>query len=455
MTQTTPQTVTRIDKPRREYLAGLVDSLLLIVARVGANVLALVWTMLLVRLVQPSLSGIAFQAIAMAQLFSILLTLNVESGAVRTLVPAMREGRLDQAAGFIRFNRRIMLFSVPFLAMLALLWHGLFAAPELSVRVILFVALGAIMVALARMTSRHATALGVMRKGLLPRLLMGPIVMTVGLGIVWLADWRLQPWHVAALYALSEALTVTVQHYLLRNDLGRFKDQPANTEGWRNWLSLGLWLSPGLMMSEYRKALLIAASAIVLLPAQLSLFAIAFSIINIVNFGVVAVDVAFSPRIAHAMAGDDGARRDRLLAVSSAIKLAGLSLGGGLLLGLGHWILGWFGADYLAAWPAMMVLLLLPAGSILFGPASIVLSSRGQGRLDFTGNVIGATATILAVTLGGVMGDLTGAAVGAVIGHLVNLAIMAWLCRSRLGVDTTLLSLRHLRAASTNSGAPA
>lgn len=435
---------------RREYVAGLIDLLLLSGARVGANLLTLIWTLLLVRLVQPDQSGLAFQAIAMAQLLSILLTLNVESGSVRTLVPALRDGRLDEAAGFIRFNRRIILFTLPLMFLGALAWQQVLAPSGLSRGLLICIVIAALMAALARMTARHATALGVMRKGLLPRLLTAPVVLTLGLGLSWLTNWPVQPWHIAGLYALSEGVTVAVQRHLLRHDLDRFRRRPAPTEDWRGWVSLGLWLSPGLMMGEYRKALLIAVAGLVLLPAQLSLFAVAFSLINVVNFGVTAVDVAFSPRIAHAMAGGDAVRRDRLLAASGAIKLMGLLLGGGLLLMLGRWALGWFGAEYAAAWPAMVTLLLIPAGSILFGPASIVLSSRGRGRLDFTGNVIGAAAIVGGTALGGALAGLTGAATGAVAGHILHLSVMAWLCRSRLGVDTSLLSLRHLRPTRDN-----
>lgn len=431
---------------RREHAAGLMDSLLLIGARVGANVLTLIWTVLLVRLVQPELSGIAFRAIAIAQIISIPLTLNVESGAMRTLVPAMHTGRLDEAAGFIKFNRRMIVFSLPLLIASALIWNATFATQSAGWLTI-WIAAGSVLVAMARLTGRHAAALGVMRKGLLPRLLMGPVVLTVGLGSAWLAGLALHPWHVAALFALSEALTVLTQSYLLRTTFAQFRGQPAPTTGWRDWITLGLWLTPGLMMTEYRKALLIATAGLALSAAQLSLFAVAFSIINIINFGVVAVDVAFGPRIANAMAADAPVRRDRLLAVSGVIKIAGLTLGVLLTVALGNWALGWFGAEYQDAWPVLLILLMLPTASILFGPASAILSARGFGRADFTGNVLGALATVAAVYLGGATAGLTGAAIGAVIGQVVSLAFMTVFCRRNLAIDPSLISLRHLRPA--------
>ncbi len=430
-----------------DHAGGLIDSLLLILARVGANLLALVWTLLLTRLVQPELSGIAFHAIALAQIASILLTLNVESGAMRLLVPALHQGRLDEAAGFIRFNRRMVWLTAPILALAAVIWAQL----QGNGLLVGWIAVAALMVALARLTARHATALGAMRRGLLPRLLTGPIVLTLGLGLAWATATPLLPWHVAALFALSEGLTVLIQHRLLRQAFTPLAGQPTPMAGWRGWISLGLWLSPGLMMSEYRKALLIATAAWVLAPAELSLFAVAFSIINIINFGVVAVDVAFSPRIARAMAADEPANRDRLLASSAAIKLAGLTLG---VIGtalLGPWVLGWFGAGYRAAGPALMILLALPATAILFGPASVILSARGLGRADFTGNMLGALAIVAAILAGGAGFGLTGAALGAVLGQAIALAIMAAQSRRLLGIDPTLMSLRHLRRSASET----
>lgn len=429
-------------RPRPEYLSGLADSALLIAARVGANLLALIWTLLLTRLMQPDLSGIAFQAMALAQLISVGLTLNVESGAMRALVPAMQQGRSDEATGFIRFNRRVIAATLPVLAIAATIWQIGFA-PAGSIGLTGWVIAAAVMAALARMTARQATALGVLRKGLLPRLLTAPAVLGIGLTLAWLAGMDLRPWHIAALYTLSEALTVLIQHLLLRQVFSRFRG-PGDTANRRDWITLGLWLAPGVLMSEYRKSLLIATAALVLMPAQLSLLAVAFSIINLINFGVVAVDVAFSPRIAGAMVADDDSRRDRLLAVSGAIKLAGLCLGGLLVAGFGGWALGWFGTEYQPALPALLILLLLPAVSILFGPASAILSARGQGRADFVGNVAGGIATVGAICIGSTLAGLAGAATGAVIGHTLTQAVMAGLCLRNLGVDPTLASLRHL-----------
>ena len=106
-------TATRIRRAMRgENGAGLIDSLLLIGARVGTNLLALAWTVLLVRLLSPEMSGIAFAGIAVAQIASMFLTLNVEAVSMRVLVPAMRDGRLDEAAGFIRFNRAVLLMAL-------------------------------------------------------------------------------------------------------------------------------------------------------------------------------------------------------------------------------------------------------------------------------------------------------------------------------------------------------
>ncbi len=68
----------------------------------------------------------------------------------------------------------------------------------------LSVAIAMVMAAMARITGRHATALGVMRKGVLPRMLTGPVVLTVGLMLALVASgMQLQPWHAVALYALS------------------------------------------------------------------------------------------------------------------------------------------------------------------------------------------------------------------------------------------------------------
>lgn len=429
---------------RGENGAGLIDSLLLIGARVGTNVLVLIWTMLMVRLLTPEMSGIAFSGIAVAQIASMFLTLNVEAVSMRVLVPAMQNGRLDEAAGFIRFNRRILLLALPPVALAAWGWESLQDQPG-SLMLTLSVTVAMVMAAMARITGRHATALGVMRKGIMLRMLTGPVVLTCGLGLAALTGLRLQAWHVVALYALSEALTVVIQNRLLRSSFAPFAGLHGDRANWREWVVLGLWLAPGALMNEFRKAVLIAAAGLALVPADVSLFAVALSIINIMNFGVSAVDVAFSQRLSRALTGDEVRARDRFLAVSGAIKLAGFALGAVLVICFGYWALGWFGTGYQAAWPALLILTLIPGLAILFGPGSVILSTCGLGREDFTANMIGAVVTVLAVAAGSAWGGLAGAALGSVAGCTASQALMALYSFRRLGIDPTLTSLRYLR----------
>lgn len=429
-----------------DHGVGLLNSLLLVAARIGSNLLALVWTMLLVRLVQPEASGAVFQAIAVAQIASILLTFNVESASMRFLVPALHDGRRAEAAGFIRFNRLTIPLMLPPVALgIALVQQG--GAGMIAAVIVAMAA-----TAMARATGRHATALGAMRQGLLPRLLAGPVVLSLGLGLAWAAGLALQAWHVVALFALSELAAALIQQWLLRGVFAPLAGPGARTRNRRQWVGQGLWMTPGLIMSEYRKSLLIAMAALVLAGDDLSRFTVAFSIINILNFGVVAVDVAFSQPIARAMVAGQPRRRDRLLASSAAIKLGGLGLGVALVLLAGEMALGWFGPDYAPALPAMLVLLLLPVSAVLAGPGAVLLTSAGRGREDFLGNVIGGAVTVAAICGLGALGGLEGAAAGAVIGYAAAQAIMAWFCRARLQIDPSILTIRHLFARPAAAG---
>ena len=441
------------DTPLKKFIkgengAGLVNAVLLMVARVGANVLALIWTVLLVRLVQPELSGAVFHAISVAQIASVALTLNVESASMRFLVPALHEGRADQAASFIRFNRLLVAglvipVSVPLLLMV-----------DMGAAMVLSVIVAMVATALARVTGRHATALGAMRQGLLPRLLTGPAVPSLGLGAAWLAGWPLQPWHVVALFALSEVMAALIQRALLRRVFAFLADHPLRVGDWRQWIGQGLWLTPGLIVNEYRRALLIATAALVLGGADLSRFTVAFSIINVIAFGIIAVDVAFSQPIARAIAAAEGRRRDRLLASSAAIKLAGLVLGAVVIHLLGPLALGWFGPDYADMQPLLWLMLLMPVAAALAGPGSALLTATGHGRSDCVGNVIGAATTVAAICLPGALFGLGGAIWGAVAGMAVTHGLTSLLCFRRLGIDPSVLSIRHLIPGHHPQGKP-
>lgn len=422
---------------------SLVDSLLLIVARVGANLLALVWTFLLARMLAPEQAGIVFQVMALAQIASALVTLNVESGSLRFLTGPMAARDLDQATGFIRFNRRLnVVLCLPVLVGLGLVIWRAGSGQVVGLLSVIVIAGGAVpLIALARMTARHATALGAVRYGLLPRLLSGPAVLALGLlGMYW-AGTTPTVAAVLALYALSEAVAALIQQFLLRHHFAFLKQARGSFADWRAWMGQGLWLSPGLVMTEYRKSMLIAAASLVLTDGDVSRFAVAFSIVNFINFGVVAVDVAFSPRIASALATDQPARCNHLLRLSAVIKLAGLALGVLLVFAFGRAVLGLFGPEYAPAQDALYILLLLPLVSILAGPWTVLLSSQGQGRADFIVNVSGAVVTLLAIGSGGWIAGLEGAAWGAAAAAAFMSALGAWMCQRSLGVDATALSL--------------
>ncbi|MDO5528818.1 MAG: hypothetical protein Q4F71_05395 [Paracoccus sp. (in: a-proteobacteria)] len=425
---------------------GLVDSLLLITARIGANLLALAWIFMMARLLVPDEAGRVFQAMALAQLGSALVTANLESGSMRFLVTAEAAGRADVMRGFIRLNRLLVgALLVPVAALVAvLLWRKNGGAADF-----LPLALSAVaavpMIALARMTSRHAAALGAIRPGLLPRLLAGPLVLTIGLVALHLGGAKPAAWHIVALFTLSEIIAAALQQYLLRRRFAFMAQGPADMSGWRDWARQGAWLAPGLAMSEYRKSLLIALAALVLAPGDVSRLAIAFSIINFISFGVVAVDVAFMPRIARAMASGDAVRRDHLLALSMVIKLAGLALGAALVWALGPLVLALLGPEYVSAEGAMMIMLLIPVLSVLAGPGAGILMAAGLGRLDFASNLAGGVTLALAMWLGGRLGGVDGAAWGAVAGLGVTVLLAALLSRRGAGIGTTIACLRHLR----------
>lgn len=433
---------TLVGKLRGER-GSLVDSLLLIVARVGANLLALAWTFLLARMLVPEQAGLVFQVMALTQIASALLTMNVESGALRFLTGPLAENDLDSASGFVRFNRRlILLLGLPVLAGLALvIWLGGSAQGVDLALLILIAGASVPLIALARMTARHATAMGAVRYGLLPRLLSGPAVLTLGLLTMNRAGHTASVTEVLALYALSEGVAALFQQYLLRGHFAFLDQARGSFADWRAWMGQGLWLSPGLVMTEYRKSLLIAAASLVLSDGDVSRFAVAFSIVNFINFGVVAVDVAFSPRIAKALAAGEAARSDHLLKLSAAIKLAGFVLGALLVFALGGMVLHLFGPDYAPARGALFILLLLPLATILGGPSTVMLSSQGKGRADCIVNVLGAVVTISVIGLGGWIGGLDGAAWGAVIATAFMAALGAVMCVRNLGVSGSPLLL--------------
>ncbi len=169
---------------------------------------------------------------------------------------------------------------------------------------------------------------------------------------------------------------------------------------------------------------------------SVALYAAALRLVLIMNFVLIAVNSVLAPRMAAAHArGDESALR-RAMREATLISLLLSSPLGLLYLLRPAWVLGLFGADFVAASQALVVLTLGQCVSLLCGPVMLALQMCGQERAQ---QKIVLLTLLLVFLLGcwlvprwGVMGAAWSATSGMVMLNVLSYLFVRW----RLVVDS-------------------
>lgn len=429
-----------IQRLRNSGAARLFGSASIILAvRVSGTLLTLAYTLLMIGVAPPEEVGHAFAALSAGFLLSVVVSLNVEAGSIRFLPLYFENDRQADAAGYVFWCRRtvLVLSTVVMLPVLAvLIWNKGFA--ELGPYLLSFAA--APIIANGRMNSRHGIALGLVFRAALPRMLVRPVFMTAALGTANLLDMTLDATGIMLAFFVASSLATGLQWVLIRKAMQfRHAVKPSYAEA-RDWVPFGLMLSPMLVMNEYMRNLIILTSGIVLMPADVARLGISLSMISILNFGLNAFDMVFSPRISKATAQNKPQRRARLLSICGAGKLGALVVGVPLAWLLIPHILGFMGADYAGIEDMFLALAIIPASKAIFGPANLVLNITGHKKILFWCALAGVGGIVLGTLIGHAMGGTVGVIIGAALAAACYQALLFTMCRMQVGTDTTVLS---------------
>lgn len=428
-------------------LAGLVSrSMALSVVRVLGAVATIGYTLLLARVTDADTLGQLLAAVSLAMLVSAVLTLNLEAGAIRFLPIYQKDARPDLVAGFVTLNRRVILALLPgaVVMTLALLWLRE-ASPALWWMTVFMIAGAAPLLAFARATARHATALDAPLRGAVPNILVRPALFGLAILAGYALGLSLSGPILAAMFVLAATLTVVAQLVCLGPCLSRATKTEPSVARWRDWLALAGATSPAILTGEYLKNLALISAAVPLIASETAVFGIALSLMGLIDFGVKAVDITVSPRVSSAMAQDDYATARQILGLAALIKLCGFALACIVLALTLAPLISLLGSEYAALSTVLPPLLLVPLARLAFGPAPLVLNITGQKRASFSVSLIGVVVIAGGSALGAMIGGMAGAAQGVGLSFAVYQAIACRAAARLGGLDTSLLNIMSLR----------
>lgn len=411
----------------------------IVLCRVAGSLLTLFYTLLLAQIAPVGEVGTAFAALSLALLLSVVMSLNVETGSIRYLPLYLEKGRKAEAAGFVKYCRYVVVG----MCGLALVLGAYYAAflNDGTIHTAYFIALlVAPLAANTRINSKHATALGKVLQGTLPRILIRPLLFATVLLVCVTADISLGATEVMIVFLATTSLTSVLQWWLIRQAMDFVRETPPLFTEKRDWTALGLMLIPMLVMAEYMRNLVILSSSLVISSADVAQLGISLSLVGVLSFGITAIDMTLSPLLARSLVNENRNRTTRLLMYCSAAKLGGLALGIPVFYMLIPYVTNLLGAEYAGIENSFLVLVFIPLSKALFGPANVVLNILGHRKALMLSTSFGSILLFGAVMVGGSLYGLEGVMMGAAASMFLYGFMQCAVSQTLTSINTTIFS---------------
>lgn len=244
--------------------------------------------------------------------------------------------------------------------------------------------------------------------------------------------------------ALAFALLVGISLVIFDKKVNWAGSFSLRTNHLREWLSHGI----NLLLSESATALLnqapILLAGILLSAAEAGEMSAVIRLAMLVIFALTAVQSIITPFLSQAMSKDNHAELQALVARATAFTMiVAVPVCGGFVA-LAPQLLSFFGDGYVEAVPLLRIMLVAYLIYAAAGPAIALLTMTGHHQVART--VVCSAAIIM--TIAGAVAMMIGGLVPAVwvAGAVVAIypSILAVVCRQKLGVDPSVLSMRYL-----------
>ena len=195
-----------------------------------------------------------------------------------------------------------------------------------------------------------------------------------------------------------------------------------------------------------------------LLPRkELAVYAVCLKLAFFAGFIVDVLHELVAPELARCYARRDGAALQRNVALSN-LAAAGSTLG--MLAGawlLGRFALGFFGPDYVAGYPVLLILVAVQVANAFGGPHVALLTLKGaQRRMNLAYAIAGIVLVTLSIALTHLLGML-GAALAVLAAFVTLNLILAFSVWQMMGLRSDVWNLvrAFCRLARTARGAVA
>lgn len=259
------------------------------------------------------------------------------------------------------------------------------------------------------------------------------------IGLVW---GRLTPSSAMILHGVAALIALIISTVLVRRVLPVDLTTVNSEYRWREWMLINLPLIVAIAM-----AVLYARVGTILLGSsgadvvQVSFFSVSMRLAAVTAIAQTAMNTTMQPRIAKLYAeGAHDELQDMVTLAVRAVALVALPLGLGLAI-FGEFALSIFGADFLPAYPVLLILIIGQTLSTLTGPVGYLLIMTQYER-EFALTAIIALIITIGVSIWLIPSyGAVGAAIGSSAGLLFQNILMTIFVYVRLRIWTLPIRL--------------
>ncbi len=420
---------------------GAIGVFAISIAGTALNVVLQVW---LARLLGVEEFGIYIYVLTWLNVLLLVGAMGFDSSALRFVAAYRGTGELGRFWGFLRFARgRVWLLSVAIgLAWGAAVW---LLRGKLGAHKVLVFWLGSLLLPLSAFVALEGAVLQALKRVVQSKALQFLVRLGTMFGLLailhFLARREIDAVTAMIMNGASAVLTLGGIGWLVRREL------PPAAAPERDRELRSEWASVSRSMFAISGCQLLLAQVDVLLVGMFmdtthaGLYAAASRIATFVTFGISSVNSILAPTIAELFARDQREELQVTATLAARIGLVYTVPVVAFLLIAGRWVLGWFGPEFVEAYPVLAVLAVGQLVNPLCGSVGFLLTMTGHQREALW--VISGSAlltVLLNVALIPWFG-LAGAAVGTMTATAARSLALTVLVHRRLQVRATAFGI--------------
>lgn len=424
-----------------QLLRGGVGSIAIKIGATGLNVLLAI---VLARTLGAEEFGVYSFIFALITIMAIPAQMGLPNLVVRETAKARAAGDWALMKGLWRWSTLMaLMMSAALMAMGALAaWAFSNHLPEGGLTVFYW---GLVLVPLVALGNLRGAALRGLRhvvRGQLPEFILRPaFLIALVLGAHFgLSAHALTASDAMMLHAVASLVAFGIGAWmLLRARPQQLSREPRSKTHPRMWVTsaVPMGMNEGIHAANANIGLIVLG--LFATPEDVGLFRIAFLGAALVTVAHLALDTVVDPYISSMYAAGEKGKLQRLLTITARIDMAIALPLVFVLIVLGSWLLDvLFGADFVAAYPALIILTLGFFFNVAAGPAGQLLIMSGHERSVFSTVAISATTIMVLIFPFTSLWGMVGTATAIFVGRSIMCALFILQAHRKCGINTTV-----------------